>query len=490
MSQISDIVETCSRTIVCAEGKNPIRFTWAPNYKANRPPKPEDAKESLVRVIEEVCALGIPLVSLEGMEGDDLIATFATQATEPVQILSIDKDLYALLTDSVSMIINGARVGPEDCFAKFGVWPNQIRDYLAIVGDSSDNIAGCPGIGGKRAAAMLAKFGTLDAARAATDDELALVKVVKKTLANFRAWDPSLAVKLTTLIIDAPIHINDVLEGEQSMADMTKIVGERAGGPLRIIAYGTEGSGKTRFGAFSPKPIFLCAENGLSAPDLRTVAAFPVPDSWDDALAAVSHLKTADHPYKTFVIDSLDWLHKHAKAAVMAREKMSAADYDSYGRGDKFTFDLWVEFMDALDRMQEERGMHLIAIAHSTQVTVANPLGDDFARFQLALPKASAEKWKQWPDYLLLMTQELFTKKGKDDKVAKGIMGGHRFYTERSAAYDAKNRINLPPEIEYDTANPFRSFASAVRQITAPQQPATPQPTAEANGATKQENAA
>ncbi len=415
--------------------------------------------------------MGIPLVSLDSFEADDLIGTFATQAREPVQIVSIDKDLAALLSDTVTMVINGKLFGPAECFAKFGVRPDQIRDFLALTGDSADNIKGCPGIGAKKAAVLLTKFGTLDAARAATDEELGLGP---KTLAQFRDWDPTLALKLVTLITDAPIHINDIFgkeESEQPMADMTKIVTERGSGALKILAYGTEGAGKTRFGAFSPKPIFLCAENGLSAPDLRNTPAFPAPENWGDALAAIEHLKTADHPYKTLVVDSLDWLHTYAKALVCTREKMGPAEYDSYGRGDKFAFDLWVQFIAALDSLQSERGMHVIALAHSTQLTVANPLGDDFARFQLALPKSSAERLKQWPDYLLFMSQEMFTKKSKDDKVAKGIIGGHRFYTERSAAYDAKNRIGLPGEIEYETASPWRPFADAVRQITGPKQP-------------------
>jgi hypothetical protein len=482
MEKICGIAETCQRTIVCAEGARPIRFQWSPTYKANRPPKPEDARESLVQVIREVCDLGIPLVSIEGMEGDDLIATFATQAREPVQIVSVDKDLCALLSDSVIMIVNGAQFGPAECFAKHGVWPNQIRDYLALTGDSADNIDGCPGIGAKRAAALLKKFGTLDAARAASDEELGLGK---KTLANFRAWDPSLAVKLTTLITNAPIHIDDIFnESNDNMADMSKIVSERSSTALKIVVYGTEGCGKTRFGAFSPKPIFLCAENGLSAPDLRSVPAFPAPDGWADVLAAVEYLRTAEHHYKTFVIDSLDWLHRHAKALVCEREKMSPSDYDSFGRGDKFAFELWVGFMAALDTLQEERGTHVIAIAHETNETMQNPLGEDFARYQLALPKKTAAQWKQWPDYLLFMAPEMFTKRGKDDKTAKGIMGDLRMYTQKSAGFDAKNRINLPAEIEYSTENPWRSFAQAVKQITQPPKAPTE------NNAPKQDNAA
>lgn len=484
MGQIISIAETYPRTIVCAEGRRPIRFEWAADYKANRPEKPPEARESLAQIIDEVCSMGLPLVSVDGYEADDLIATFVAQSREPVQIVSIDKDLAALLSETVNMVINGKPFGPAECLAKFGVRPDQIRDFLALTGDSADNIKGCPGIGAKRAAALLTKFGTLQTARSATDEALSLGA---KTLANFRAWDPSLAVKLVTLLTNAPVHLNEIFkESNDTMADMSKIVAERSSSAIKVLIYGTEGAGKTRFGAFSPKPIFLCSENGLIAPDLRSIPAFPTPDTWDDVLAAVEYLKTADHQYKTLVIDSLDWLTQHAKALVTAREKMSPSDFDSYGRGEKFVFDLWVQLISALDALQASRGMHVIAIAHATNETVQNPLGDDYARFQLALAKKAAERWKQWPDYLLFMSQELFTKKGKDDKTAKGIIGGHRIYTERSAGFDAKNRINLPAEIEYETANPWRNFALAVKQITAPQAPTQ----APQTNAPKQENAA
>ncbi len=94
----------------------------------------------------------------------------------------------------------------------------------------------------------------------------------------------------------------------------------------------------------------------------------------------------------------------------------------------------------------------------------------------------AAERWKQWPDFLLFMSQEVFTKKTQNEKGSKGVIGGHRLYTERSAAFDAKNRINLPGEIEYETANPFRPFAIAVKAAMGASKPAAPetQPTASA----------
>jgi 5'-3' exonuclease len=463
LSQVQGIFAGNARTIVCCEGRNPFRYEMEPNYKANRPPRPDAAREALAALIGEICDLGIPLVSVDHMEADDTIATLATQATEPVHIVGQDKDLMQLLSPTVSMIINGKLCGPDHCVEKFGVRPDQLRDYLAICGDASDNIKGCPGIGGKGAARLLQRFGSLEAIRAAADEELELGP---KTLAKFRAWDPTLAVKLVSLLTTAPITIQEILPIPESieMADMSKIVTERTRGPLKILAYGPEGVGKTRFGAFSVKPIFLCAENGLSAPDLRNVPSFPAPDSWSDVMDAIKFLTTTEHDHKTLVVDSLDWLHQHARAAICKRENMSPSQYEDYGRGEKHAFELWVQLMNAIAELQEKRGMHVIMIAHSSMETFQNPQGEDFVRYQLALSKKAAERWKQWPDFLLFMSQEMFTKKSKDDKSSKGIIGDYRIFTQRSAAYDAKNRINLPGEIAYETENPWRPFAAAVRE--------------------------
>jgi hypothetical protein len=337
---------------------------------------------------------------------------------------------------------------------------------------------------------LLRTFGTIDGVRSATDEEiLALKGIGKKTLASLRAWDPTLAVKLTTLITDAPIALSDLFpqqqESEADMADMTKIVNQRKGGPLKIVAYGPEGVGKTRFGAFSNKPIFLCAENGLSAPDLGHVPAFPAPDNWNDVLDAIGWLIKSEHSYRTLVIDSLDWLYKHVKAAIRLRENMTEAEFEAFGRGEKFALSFWVQLNDAFDALQAAKGMHIIVIAHCATDVFQNPLGEDFARFQLALTKKAAERWKQWPDFLLFMSQEMFTKKNKDDKSAKakGILGEHRIFTERTAAFDAKNRINLPAEIPYDTANPWVAFSDAVRDVMAPKPVAPAAPASDSDTA-------
>lgn len=475
LESVIGCIATGARVVVCCEGGKLIRSEIDPEYKQNRKPKEPTLIESLHETISELRSWDmITVLSCPGYEADDLLATIVTQMAgrEEIQLWTSDKDIYQLLSSTVSMVIGPKVCGPDHCLEKFGVRPDQIRDFLAICGDASDNIKGCPGIGAKGAAILLQQFGTLENIRAATDEELQLGK---KTLAKFRAWDPSLAIKLVSLFCNAPINIEEILPTESTidMADMTKIVTERARGPLKILAYGPEGIGKTRYGAFSPKPIFLCAENGLSAPDLKNIPSFPAPDNWKDVVDAITFLTTSQHEHKTLVVDSLDWLHQHARAEICRRENMSPEQYEDYGRGEKHTFELWVQLTRALDTLQEKRGMHVIMLAHSAMETFQNPQGEDFVRYQLALSKKAAERWKQWPDFLLFMSQEMFTKKSKDDKAAKGIIGDYRIFTQRSAAFDAKNRINLPAEIPYETENPWRPFANAVTEIY---KAAVPQP--------------
>lgn len=199
------------RTVLCCDGKNPKRRDWFEGYKATRPPKPAEAIESLVSVGQQVASWGVPVVAVEGYEGDDIIATLVKQAwIDEVQILSNDKDLYALLSPTVRMV--GTRhIGPAECVAKFGVRPDQMRDWLAMVGDAVDAIPGCPNCGPGRARDLLQRFETLEGVRAAKDSEILAVRGVgKTTLASLREWDPTLALKLVTLLDDAPVSLNDL----------------------------------------------------------------------------------------------------------------------------------------------------------------------------------------------------------------------------------------------------------------------------------------
>ncbi|MEA3291801.1 MAG: 5'-3' exonuclease H3TH domain-containing protein, partial [Pseudomonadota bacterium] len=149
-----------------AKGKN-FRHELYPEYKANRPPMPDDLRTQLERVKEIVQAMGLPVLSIPGVEADDVIGTLSVRAVEAgydALIVSGDKDLAQLVNGGVEMVdtMQGVRYDSAGVKKKFGVPPRQIVDYLALVGDSSDNIPGVPKVGPKTAAKWLAQYDSLD----------------------------------------------------------------------------------------------------------------------------------------------------------------------------------------------------------------------------------------------------------------------------------------------------------------------------------------
>ncbi|MET0013607.1 MAG: DNA polymerase I [Sedimenticola sp.] len=136
-------------------------------YKANRPPMPDDLREQIEPLHDIVRAMGLPLLMESGVEADDVIGTLASQASVKgmdTLISTGDKDLAQLVDGHVTLIntMNNALMDHDGVVAKFGVRPDQIIDYLALVGDSSDNIPGVPKCGPKTAAKWLGEYDNLD----------------------------------------------------------------------------------------------------------------------------------------------------------------------------------------------------------------------------------------------------------------------------------------------------------------------------------------
>lgn len=209
LEQVEGYCNAYDQTAVCCDRGPLLRAEWFTEYKANRDEKPREAIDALRAIEEQIQSWRTPLVKVRGYEADDLIATLVGQAwLDEVRIVSSDKDLYQLISDSVRMITNRGEVGVEECVKKFGVMPDQIKDFLTLTGDQSDNIPGCPGIGPGRARDLLVKFGTLDAVMSASDEELRTVRGMgDKTIASLRGWDPALARRLVTLLTDAPVSL-------------------------------------------------------------------------------------------------------------------------------------------------------------------------------------------------------------------------------------------------------------------------------------------
>ncbi len=160
--------------VMDAKGKT-FRNELYPAYKANRPPMPDDLRMQQEYVKQIVPAMGITLVSVSGVEADDVIGTLACAASKQdfrTMIVSSDKDLAQLVNERVEMVdtMKNTRLDRNGVTEKFGVPPEKIVEYLALMGDTSDNIPGIPGVGPKTAVKWLTKFGSLEQIVARADE--------------------------------------------------------------------------------------------------------------------------------------------------------------------------------------------------------------------------------------------------------------------------------------------------------------------------------
>jgi DNA polymerase-1 len=181
-----------SACVFDAKGRT-FRDDLYPAYKANRPPMPDDLGSQIAPLHECIRAMGWPLLEIEGVEADDVIASLATQAEKQgvrTLISSGDKDLTQLVGPMVTMVntMSNETFDEAAVAAKFGVRPDQIVDYLTLIGDSVDNIPGVDKVGPKTAARWLQQYGTLDELLAHAGD---IGGVVGENLRKARDWLPT-----------------------------------------------------------------------------------------------------------------------------------------------------------------------------------------------------------------------------------------------------------------------------------------------------------
>jgi 5''-3'' exonuclease (including N-terminal domain of PolI) len=170
-----------------AKGKT-FRSDIYPDYKANRPPAPEDLVPQFPLTRDATRAFNLSCIEQAGLEADDIIATLATQARDRggrVTIISSDKDLMQLVGNGVDMLdaMKNKRIDSDGVFEKFGVKPDRVIDVQSLAGDSVDNVPGAPGIGVKTAALLINEYGDLDSLLERAS-EIKLPKR-KDTLINF-----------------------------------------------------------------------------------------------------------------------------------------------------------------------------------------------------------------------------------------------------------------------------------------------------------------
>ncbi|HHS99332.1 MAG TPA: DNA polymerase I [Thiomicrospira sp.] len=211
-----------------AKGKT-FRHEMYSEYKAHRPPMPDELRTQIEPIHEIVKALGLPLLVIDGVEADDVMGTFAHQATEAQHdtlISTGDKDLAQLVNEHVTLIntMNDTLSTPESVVEKFGVRPDQIIDYLALVGDSADNIPGIPKCGPKTAVKWLTSFGSIENL---IENAPMIGGKIGENLRN-NLDQLALSKELTTIKLDCdlPVSLNDIKRKEPDMARLQELFAE------------------------------------------------------------------------------------------------------------------------------------------------------------------------------------------------------------------------------------------------------------------------
>jgi len=231
--------------------------------------------------------------------------------------------------------------------------------------------------------------------------------------------------------------------------------------PPRIAIHGIDGIGKSTFGAAAPRPIFLCSERGA---DHLGAARISIA-SWPDLIAACSALYHDPHEYATVVLDSVDWFegqlqaHVTAEAGVDSIEKVGGG----YGKGHIAMAEKFRELIGWLDALNTKRRMCVIVIAHSVVKTYDDPTIGSYDRFTMKLDKRIGPMLAEWADYLFFYSYDVSLKtegQGFKEK-SRGVSYGHRYmHTQRTPAYDAKRRWNIPDRVLIEPASPWGSFWS------------------------------
>ena len=248
-------------------------------------------------------------------------------------------------------------------------------------------------------------------------------------------------------------------------------------GARRFLIYGQESVGKTTLAAYAPKPIFIDLEEGsheLNVDRILFDGDQVSPPNYEDFLSAIVNLSTEDHDYQSLVIDSVDRLESLIWDYCLRRDsgkegplnksgrKLDSIEGYGYGKGYVVALDVFRALLVHLEMLQRRRGMNIIIIGHTHIRPFKNPEGDDYDRYWLRVHAGMAGQIKEWVDVVGFACFEAFGK-GSDKRKAKGYATGRRLLKLiHAAAYDAKSRIAMPPEMELDAGDPWAPIQAAM----------------------------
>lgn len=217
------------------------------------------------------------------------------------------------------------------------------------------------------------------------------------------------------------------------------------GGPIeaphRVLVYGVEGSGKSTFAASAPAPLFLGMEGGTIRLDVQRL---PEPRTWADVLEAVAFVRNEDHPFKTLVVDPLNWIEPMCWHAVTGGKPIDAKPFD-YGKGYVAALALWRTLLEQLERVWIERKIHVVLVAHAEIKRFENPMGEAWNHYVPAMNEKASGLFKRWVDHVIFVAPEQVARKGEDGRVVGKGTGIRMAYAAPCPAFDAKGR-GIAPE--------------------------------------------
>lgn len=235
--------------------------------------------------------------------------------------------------------------------------------------------------------------------------------------------------------------------------------------PQKAVIYGPEGVGKSTFASLTPDPVFLDTEGGTHHLDITRLDAAA---TWDEITASVAQLAKADHPFKTLVIDTADWLEKRMAEYVCRKTNKGSIEDFTYGKGWVLLAEEFARFLGSLDALLA-RGMNVVFLAHATVRKFEAPdQAGSYDRFELKLSKQTAPLLKEWAD-LVLFANYVTKVAEKDNGKVRGVGGKERaLFATHTAAYDAKNRHGLPDKLPFaiDSLAPVFGARAAVASPT------------------------
>jgi len=223
--------------------------------------------------------------------------------------------------------------------------------------------------------------------------------------------------------------------------------------PPRILLHGPEKVGKSTFFSQSDNPIFIRTEDGLSGID---TSAFPVAQTYEDVISALTVLARQDHDYKNAILDSADWLERliHEKVCRDDNVKTIELAAGGYGKGYGVALNLWRDILRALDYLNKTKQMGVGVICHSIVIPFNDPEHEPYDRYEMKLhqPKkvtGARDLLMEWADIIGFASSKIYVNKKKGTDIVRGVASGetNKLNLVGTPAFVAGNRYSLPAQI-------------------------------------------